>query len=242
MKKFSTILLLVAVSLSVTSCTMLEDLSDWFFGKKSHREEQPAYKPHEVRIYSNAYDGFVNVRDAPTTKSTVLGKLRNGEDYLVQVGAEGNWIAVKWHGMTGFVNKSVVGKNPWKPVYIDVSADEIAGCYFFDGDCTTLLIFNNGKYATVSGSEYGYIDLEYGTWKFEGTEIVLKTKYVTESGRSWGSYRVGKEVRYGVNTKWKSIGVGTRIWNLNEVLVCGSTYKEYYRMFKKEANKYVKLK
>lgn len=217
-------LLLVVVSLSMTSC-------DWLFGKKSNRQEQSAYNPYEVRVYSNAYDGYVNVREAPTTKSSILGRLRNGEDYPVQVGVDGNWIAVKWHGMTGYVHKNMVGSNPWKPVYIEVSADEIAGWYFLNDE--SILLFNNGKYATVSGSEYGYYDLEYGTWKYEGTEIVLKTKYVTESGRDWGGYRVGKEVRYGVNTKWKSMGVGTRTWDYD---------KEYYRMFKKEANKYVKHK
>ncbi|MBR2058901.1 MAG: hypothetical protein IJ982_08340, partial [Fibrobacter sp.] len=58
------------------------------------------------------------------------------------------------------------------------------GCYFFDGDCTTLLIFNNGKYATVSGSEYGYIDLEYGTWKFEGSFCFALMSSPTWSGIS----------------------------------------------------------
>ena len=97
MKRLLKALLLVAVTLSMASCDSLNK-------KKSKQPEQPVSNPYEVRVYSNAYDGFVNVREAPTTKSAILGKLRNGEDYLVQVAVEGNWIAVQWHGMIGYVN------------------------------------------------------------------------------------------------------------------------------------------
>lgn len=224
MKRLLKALLLVAVTLSMASC-------DSSKGKKASKSEEPAYKAYEVRVYSNAYDGFVNVREAPTTKSAILGKLRNGEDYLVQVAVEGNWIAVQWHGMIGYVNKSMVGNNPWNPVYHEVSADEIAGWYYFDSD--DVLIFNNGKFARVGGSEYGYVEYEYGTWKFEGTEIVLKTKFVTEAGRGWGGHHVGRELRYAVSAKWKSMSAGKRTWDYDKV---------YFRECKKFANQYARHK
>ena len=88
MKKIFTVLLLVAISLSVASCDSLMDLKDKLFGGKEAKErvDKTRPTPYEVRVYSNAYDGFVNVRQAPTLKSTVLGKLKNGEEYLVQAG------------------------------------------------------------------------------------------------------------------------------------------------------------
>ena len=199
MKKIFAILSLVAISLSVVSCDTLSDLKDKFFNrdKKEAGEVARPANPYEVRVYSNAYDGYVNVRQGPTLKSTVLGKLRNGDEYLVQLGVQGNWIAVNWHGMTGYVNKSVVGSKPWKPVYLDIDGNSFQGWYT-DG-YTSYLVFSNGKYAAV----HHYGDLAYGVWLFEGSDVIFKTRSVTDYGRSC-SYYVGQEQRFSVAVKSKA--------------------------------------
>ncbi len=248
MKKIFAFLSLVAISLSVVSCDMLNDLKDRFFKKDKVEVEAEAEaevvkpgKQYEVRVYSNAYDGFANVRQAPTLKSTVLGKLRNGDEYLVQLGVEGNWVLVNWHGMTGYVNKSVVGSTPWKPVYLNVDSNWLEGIYGDGYGC--YLVFSNGKYAQVH--QYG--EMEYGVWKFEGNDIVFITKRVTDHGKSF-DYRVGKVERYPVNVKNKMIGNARKC-----AYVSASDYEEYstdanaytkesFKEVRKRVNKLVKLK
>lgn len=244
MKKIFTVLLLVAISLSVASCDSLMDLKDKLFGGKKSKErvDKTRPTPYEVRVYSNAYDGFVNVRQAPTLKSTVLGKLKNGEEYLVQLGVQGNWVVVDWYGMTGYVNKSVVGSTPWKPVYLNVDSNWLEGIYGDGYGC--YLVFSNGKYAQVH--QYG--EMEYGVWKFEGNDIVFITKRVTDHGKSF-DYRVGKVERYPVDVKNKMIGNARKC-----AYVSASDYeegystdanaytKESFKEVRKRVNKLVKLK
>ena len=246
MKKIFTVLLLVAISLSVASCDSLMDLKDRLFGGKKSKErvDKTRPTPYEVRVYSNAYDGFVNVRQAPTLKSTVLGKLKNGEEYLVQLGVQGNWVVVDWYGMTGYVNKSVVGSTPWKPVYLNVDSNWLQGWY--TNGYTSYLVFSNGKYASVH--QYG--DLTYGVWRFEGTDIVFKAKSVTDYGRSCNNY-VGQEERYGVSVSSKSFGgYKKQALRPNSYYYSSDEYysgdmvvsKEDFQEYKKKVNKLVKLK
>ncbi len=259
MKRLAMALLLAVVVLSMASCNGS--------GKKSSQpaqQEQPAQpeqqaqpqqpeqqvaqeqhsqSPSEVRVYANAYDGFVNIRKSPTTKSPTLGRFKNGNDYVVVLGIQDNWYAVSWHGVVGYVHKNMVGYTPWKPVFLDVTAEDIAGWYNLG--YSSLLIFANGKYANIH--QYG--DMEYGLWKFEGTEIVLTTKHVTEYGKSFDC-RVGNEVRYGVDNHKKAVVVGQK-----QVLHPKSYYdqfdeeyfggemvfsKESFRESLKTVNKYVK--
>ena len=247
MKKVFAFLSLVAISLSVVSCDMLNDLKDRFFKKDKVKVEAEAEvvkpgNPYEVRVYSNAYDGFANVRQAPTLKSSVLGKLRNGDEYLVQLGVEGNWVLVNWHGMTGYVNKSVVGPTPWKPVYLNVDGNRLEGVY---ADILSgYLVFSNGKYARTS--QYG--ETEYGVWKLEGTDIVFITKYLTEYGKIIGE-KVGSVSRFRVDVNNKTIASWKKCPFMSESeyacaedCVANAYTKEAFKEVKKRVNKLVKLK
>lgn len=64
------------------------------------------------RVYSNAYDGFVNIRQSPNGKSPILGVLRNGPDGAVLIGTEGEWKEVNCHGVVGYVSGKYVQDTP----------------------------------------------------------------------------------------------------------------------------------
>lgn len=241
MKRFFITLSLLTVSLAMASCDVLDALRG-----RSATEQAPALNPNELRVYANAYDGYVNIRQGPSTKHKIIGRLNNGDGYLVQLGVQGNWIAVKWQNTVGYVNSSIVGYTPWKPVYLGVDADWIQGIYtnFY----TCYLIFNNGKYM----HEHQYGDMEYGTWRFEGNEIVFTTKYVTEHGKSF-DYYIGKETREIVDVAGQKIGdIAKRPYmtprEYDEYMAgecttdAGSYSREVFNSAKKIVNKYVRLK
>lgn len=64
------------------------------------------------RVYSNAYDGFVNIRQKPQGKAPILGVLRNGPEGAVLLGAEGEWKKVDCNGIVGYVYEKYVQDTP----------------------------------------------------------------------------------------------------------------------------------
>ena len=241
MKKFFITLSLVAVSLSMASCEYLKKLEEKAAKGETAEVAEPAGQnvgttvqvenPNEVRVYSNAYDGFVNVRSQPSAKSAILGKLKNGPDYLVQLGVQGKWIIVQWQNTIGYVNKSVVGYTPWKPVYLSVDGDSLQGAYCSEeGDFySCYYVFSNGKFAHFECGKYEGEEY-YGTWKLEGTDIIFTTKYVASD--YFGRIHVGETKRLPV--KSNMIGDYKR-----EILSAGDTH---FQQTKKKVNKLVSLK
>lgn len=238
MKKLFITLSLVALSLSMVSC----DLSKIFGAKAEEGENVGAISdPNEIRIYSNAYDGYVNVRQGPSAKTAILGRIKNGDEHLVQLGIQGNWVVVKWYNTIGYVKKSMIGYSPSPKVYFDLEADQVQGLYT-DG-YTGYVICNNGRYAYIH--QYG--DLAYGTWRYEGHEIVLTVKYVTPYGKDMGNVRYGQVERYNINPRNLHIGYPKRAFykesDLYDSEYCDAltlTWADYAAL-KKEILKYVKL-
>ena len=240
MKKFFITLSLVAMSLSMASCEYLKKLEEKAAKGEvaevnGHNEGAvaPVTNPNEVRVYSNAYDGFVNVRSQPSAKSAILGKLKNGPDYLVQLGVQGKWIIVQWHNTIGYVNSSVVGYTPWKPVYLSVDGDSLQGAYGSEeGDyISCYYVFSNGKFAHFECGKYEGEEY-YGTWKLEGTDIIFTTKYVASD--HFGRIHVGETKSFPV--KGDMIGDYTR-----DRYPAGYVYTSFQQC-KKTVNKLVSLK
>ena len=244
MKKLFITLSLVAVSLSMASCEYLKKLEEKLAKGETAEVAEPAGQnvgttvqvanPNEVRVYSNAYDGFVNVRSQPSAKSAILGRLKNGQDYLVQLGVQGKWIIVQWHNTIGYVNSSVVGYTPWKPVYLGVDGDSLQGAYGLEeGDYLSYyFVFSNGKFAHLECGKYSG-DQYYGTWKLEGTDIIFTTKYVPAD--NYKVYHVGTTERLPV--KSNMIGHYAR-----ERFSAGDYMYTSFQQTKKLVNKLVSLK
>lgn len=207
MKKLFTIVSIVALSITFTSCDLWDTLMlKWMENMEERANEEytaEMISAGEIEIlYSNAYDGYVNIRQQPTTKSAIIGVLRNGNKYVEKVGVHGNWIMVKWENLVGYAHKSMLGRKPWKPFNLNITADQIEGIYGTEG-CKGIYIsyaiFNNGRYAQYSGNFIGST-YSYGRWKFEGNDLVLTTKQVTAEGRENG-VRVGQIERLPIKVK-----------------------------------------
>lgn len=64
------------------------------------------------KVYSNAYDGFVNIRQAPESNAPVLGVLQNGPEGAILLGHEGEWVKIDCNGIEGYVYGKYVQNTP----------------------------------------------------------------------------------------------------------------------------------
>lgn len=234
MKRLVIIFSLLTVSMSLVSCDVLKGWKEKFFSSEDDvvgYEAEPA-NPYEIRIYANGYDGYVNIRQAPTTKSAVIGRLRNGNDYAVQVGVQGNWITVEYNNTIGYAHNSMVGYSPWPAVNLDVEAEWFQGAYEtgYGESPSQFFIYKNGKFAYVFDTEAWY----YGTWRLEGEDIILTTKHITFAGQA--SSHIGQEQRFAVDVRNAAIGGMSR-----EIYRSGSYEYNLFQSCRKMANSLVKF-
>ena len=138
---------------------------------EAEAEAEVAYEAAVPMVYSNCYDGYLNVRAEPSSKSKVVGTLRNGPEGAELLGVEGKWTKVSVNGVVGYIWSADTQSYPSDPVYIDASAvvgkwawcDENA---HFDS-CT---IESNGDFYMS-----GYLSMEAsGKWHLSGHNIILK--------------------------------------------------------------------
>ena len=121
-------------------------------------------------VYSNSYDGYLNVRAGASTTSQVLGILRNGEAAEL-LSIEGKWTKVRVNGIEGYIWSADTQSYPSDPVYIEASAvvGEWAWCdenAHFDS-CT---IESKGDFYMS-----GYLSMEAsGKWHLSGSDIILE--------------------------------------------------------------------
>ena len=137
------------------------------------------------KVYSNAYDGYLNVRAQPTTKSQVVGKLNNGPEGAELLGVEGKWSKVRVNGVEGYVSSAYVQSTPTQPVYINANA--ILGMWSYDyqnsvgadgGYCIHSFSFNsNGNCYVLGMGEDQEITYK---WRIVGSSL-----YVTRGNQTY---------------------------------------------------------
>lgn len=66
----------------------------------------------ESKVYSNACDGFINIRQSPSSNAPILGVLKNGPDGAFLISREGAWTKVNYHGIEGYVASQYIQDNP----------------------------------------------------------------------------------------------------------------------------------
>ena len=122
-------------------------------------------------VYANSYDGYLNVRAQPTTRSQVLGTLRNGPEGAVLLGVEGKWVKVRVNGIEGYVWAADTQSYPSDPV--NISADSVIGEWVWcdeNAHFDSCTIESNGKFYMS-----GYLSMETsGKWHLSGNNLVLK--------------------------------------------------------------------
>ena len=128
------------------------------------------------KVYSNCYDGYLNVRAQPTTQSQILARLNNGPDGAELLGVEGSWSKVRVNGVVGYVSSKYLQSTPTDPVYIDASA--VVGDWL--GDCSGVLkIKSNGKFEHTFGFSATMSETVGGTWHLSHKNVVLKYSHGT---------------------------------------------------------------
>ncbi len=174
MKKIFT-LILMASALLFGTAAMPTTTSD------ATSTESGIAAPQPRMVYANSYDGYVNVRAAANSKSKVVCKLYNGADGAERLGAEGNWVKIRYNGKVGYVHKNYIQNTPTVPVYLD--AADIVGVWSHeiatDPYELDLLIFDNGQFAIFNceaSSGYSLV----GKWRLEEDRIILSSYYTEE--------------------------------------------------------------
>ena len=118
-------------------------------------------------VYSNCYDGYLNVRAEPNSKSKILGTLQNGPNGAELLGVEGKWSKVRVNGVVGYIWSADVQSTPTDPVYI--KASDVVGTWQGEGGIY-LTVKNNGKFEV----DVARADFIYGTWHLSRNNLVLK--------------------------------------------------------------------
>lgn len=149
---------------------VLDDVGSTYYECGEEYYEDYDYESDVPMVYSNSYDGYLNVRAGASTTSQVLGTLRNGEAAEL-LSIEGKWTKVRVNGIEGYIWSADTQSYPSDPVYIDASAvvGEWAWCdenAHFDS-CT---IESKGDFYMS-----GYLSMEAsGKWHLSGSDIILE--------------------------------------------------------------------
>lgn len=101
-------------------------------------------------VYANSHDGFLNIREEPTAKSSIVGRMYNGDEGAIDLGiVAGDWMQVEQRGVVGWIHRNFVQSVPSSPVLI--SDEALCGTWTAHGDLgshlTTILFFEDGTYA-----------------------------------------------------------------------------------------------
>lgn len=155
------------------------------------------------RVYSNAYDGYVNIREQPNSKAAILGRLNNGPTGAVVLGEDnGKWVKVECKGIEGYVSKSYVQDTPTKTA--DLSADWVVGEWW--GDDSYITFDANGTF--VCGN--GYAGFGEGKWRIEEKTVVLQMKSYMDEPSNETKILAGNVEKDTLGDYWKDT------WNKTE--------------------------
>ena len=125
----------------------------------------------EGKVYANAYDGYVNIRNSASDKGIILGRFENGPDGAIKLGEENGWIQIDCDGVVGYVYAKYVSSRPTSPVYTTVDGKWLKG-QWTDGS-TTYNLAANGTFVVTHPNG----DKDNGVWRLEEYDIVLQTNY-----------------------------------------------------------------
>ena len=122
------------------------------------------------KVYSNCYDGYLNVRAEPSSKSKILGTLPNGPEGAELLGIDGKWSKVRVNGIVGYVWSADVQSKPTEPVYISAS-DVVGDWIWMDENAheNSYTVESNGKFEAMGWS----VNCS-GTWYLSRDKLVLK--------------------------------------------------------------------
>lgn len=150
-----------------------------------------AFATFDEYIYSNAYDGYVNIRQQASTKSSILGVLPNGNypaEFIEVAYNNKNWYYIYYKGIYGYVAKSQVGWSPAAAVNLNIKAAWLSGTWINDSG-HIIACEKSGKF-TYKGDV-----TVTGKWRLSGGDSIT----FTASNGMW-------KQTYSVNLATSNIG------------------------------------
>ena len=127
-------------------------------------------------VYSCAYDGFVNMRDAASYSAAKIGEFRNGPEGAILLDEVGGWVKIDVNGLVGFVPSKYVREKPTVAYTGNITIDWLEGMWSSPGGYITN-IFNNGTY------EHGYdYPTERGKYIMQNKDEIVFTPLWIDPG------------------------------------------------------------
>lgn len=116
-------------------------------------------KPGDI-VYSNAYDGFVNMRQTASYKAAKVGEFKNGTG-AVMLENLGEWMKIEVSGIVGYVPSRFVQDRPTHAYTGSATVDQIV-------NVGLLNVFDNGYWERGYNFAYerGYYILQRNEIKF----------------------------------------------------------------------------
>lgn len=126
-------------------------------------------------IYSNAFDGFVTIREQPTSKSARLAIMPSGNnpaEFIDVAHGNSKWYYVCYKGVYGYVAKIDVGWSPAPAVNLNITTSWLEGKWVDNND-NVISIDDKGNFF-IKGSVNAV-----GKWHLSGgNNITLKATYI----------------------------------------------------------------
>ena len=124
---------------------------------------------NQQMVYSISSDGFLNIREQPTSHSSIVGVLYTGGDGAKLLGQQGKWYNVEYQGRQGYVNSSYATCSSAKPTSTSATTSHRKVYYVVLGS------YDNLEYARSYANSWSgpnsnrlsvYRTIVYGTVKF----------------------------------------------------------------------------
>ena len=157
--------LLLATICIATSCNLIVKKKA---APAPNRAEVTHTNHYEQRVYSYGYDGFVNMRAQPTTKSAKVGRFNNGPQGAILLQDLGQWKKVDVNGVVGYVLSKYVIDTPTVPYTGRADVNWVSGIWYING--YAYMIYANGTW------ESGYNNpTSRGYYIMQNNEVKLIT-------------------------------------------------------------------
>lgn len=114
------------------------------------------------KVYSCAYDGYVNMRQTASFKAAKVGQFKNGPTGATLIKNLGDWMEINYNGVRGFVPSRFVQDEPTVAYTGTATVKNITGIWYTDF-FGPLYIYENGYWSAFGNyyySAYGYYILE----------------------------------------------------------------------------------
>ena len=146
--------------------------------------EQP-----EGDVFSNGYDGFLNIRVAPNYKSKKIGEFKNGPKgaNMIEYGAK--WSKIEYQGVEGYVKTEYLQTTPTQPA--NVRPEAVVGSWYYRPEGwghIAIIIEEKGIYHIYNDNFCEGAVVSVGTWSIVGDNIELNEQYDLAQNIGWGCY------------------------------------------------------